>query len=85
MTLQRADARIGLRIAGQTDFNGNSLAGNVLGQQPAVLAPVANGGILNQLVRKQPGAVTDPIRITIRDRLKNGFGTVGLAGMDGFL
>jgi uridine kinase len=78
-----AHAREGLGVAGEADFHGDALAGDVFGEMVNVRHGVVDGRVLDHLVREEPGAMADAVGIAFRDRLEDGLGPVGFAGVDG--
>ena len=77
MVREVAHAREGLGVAGEADFHGDALAGDVLGKVMDVFLRVGDGRVLDHVVREEPGAMADAVGVAFGDRLEDGFGAVG--------
>ncbi len=75
--------RNGLQVGRGTDLDGDALVRNIFAELGDVARFVFDGLEFDGLLGEEKGAVTDPIGVALGNRLKDGFGAVGLAGMDG--
>jgi len=83
MVREVAHAREGLGVAREADFHGDALAGDVLGEMVNIRHRVVDGRVLDHVVGEEPGAVADAVGVAFGDRLEDGLGPVGFAGVDG--